>query len=151
ARSGKLLRRCRGHTDFIWDVVFSPDGQQLASISSDKTLRLWDVKTGTVRHVCHHESSPSSVAFTPDGATVLTAGAGAKFQHEIRAWEVSTGADKGTWGNPGDQVERLAFSPRGRYLAYGCNNGKAVLYDYQAQQGRRTLDCGTHVDALAFS
>ena len=40
----------KGHTSDVWGVDFSPDGKYLATGSSDKTARLWDVATGeTIR------------------------------------------------------------------------------------------------------
>ncbi|CAD8048611.1 unnamed protein product [Paramecium primaurelia] len=35
-----------GHTSYVMSVYFSPDGNTLASGSYDKSIRLWDVKTG---------------------------------------------------------------------------------------------------------
>ncbi|NER81892.1 MAG: TIR domain-containing protein, partial [Leptolyngbya sp. SIO1D8] len=33
--------RLEGHTGTVWQVAFSPDGQKLASVSADGTIRLW--------------------------------------------------------------------------------------------------------------
>ena len=44
--TGQCLKTLQGHTNGIWSVTFSPDGQQLASGSEDGTIKLWDVNTG---------------------------------------------------------------------------------------------------------
>src|SRR5688572_27491023 len=36
-----------GHSGWVYSVAFSPDGKLLASGSSDQTIKLWDVATGT--------------------------------------------------------------------------------------------------------
>src|SRR5687767_8823269 len=36
----------KGHQRDVWGIAFSPDGKSLATGSSDKTARLWDVSTG---------------------------------------------------------------------------------------------------------
>ena len=41
-----LLHRLVGHDDTFYRAIFSPDGHQLATVSSDATLRLWDLDTG---------------------------------------------------------------------------------------------------------
>ena len=60
----------KGHTSFVFDVCFSVDGKTLASSSQDRTVRVWDVKTGSCLHVlsehnrevmaCRFSSSPQS-------------------------------------------------------------------------------------------
>ena len=44
--NGDLLHTLRGRTDTIYSVVWSPDGQILASGSKDKTIRLWMGRRG---------------------------------------------------------------------------------------------------------
>src|SRR4051812_5820208 len=51
ADSGKELASLAGHKTNVFKVAFSPYGKSLASISQDKTLRLWDVATGEMKVV----------------------------------------------------------------------------------------------------
>jgi WD40 repeat protein len=44
--TGECQHALQGHTDLVWSVAFSTDGQILASGSQDETIRLWDAKTG---------------------------------------------------------------------------------------------------------
>jgi len=41
--SGMELRELEGHTGSASGVVFSPDGQRIATASADTTARIWDV------------------------------------------------------------------------------------------------------------
>jgi WD40 repeat protein len=60
----------RGHTKCIECIEFSPDGSRLASVSLDRTLRLWDVATGEcVRTFALGLGGLHWVTFAPDGLT----------------------------------------------------------------------------------
>ena len=69
-RSIDLLPRCMEklqHNDSVIALAFSPDGQMLATASSDSSARLWDVGTGKQLQRLEHDGPVSAVAFSPDG------------------------------------------------------------------------------------
>ena len=92
--SGILLERTlTGHSDSVWSVAYSPDGQTLASgswdntinWSSDKTIKLWNVKTGNlVQTLTGNSSRVNSVAYSPDGQTL----ASGSHDNTIKIWRL---------------------------------------------------------------
>ncbi|CAG8445075.1 7771_t:CDS:10 [Dentiscutata erythropus] len=62
-----------GHNHFVQDVVISSDGQFALSASWDKTLRLWDLNTGTTtRRFVGHDKDVLSVSFSPDNRQIVS-------------------------------------------------------------------------------
>lgn len=53
---------------------FSPDGKHLASLSPDKTIRIWDLQTGQeVVTFRDEKEKPRTAVFSGDGKKILTA------------------------------------------------------------------------------
>ena len=102
------------HTDRVTSVAFSPDGQTLASGSWDKTIRLWDVHTRTLKATLEgHTDYVYCVAFSPDGQML----ASGSEDYSIRLWDVPTGNALNTlWRHVGG-IYSIAFSPDGKFLA----------------------------------
>src|SRR5262249_39309901 len=75
--TGKEVRQLKGHTRMVTYACFSADGKMMASECwSEKTLRLWDVATGTEQHVIplNLGSYAAELALSSDGKIVAVGG-----------------------------------------------------------------------------
>ncbi|KIJ65625.1 hypothetical protein HYDPIDRAFT_66323, partial [Hydnomerulius pinastri MD-312] len=78
-----------GHADSIQSVAYSPDGQHIVSGSSDKTIRIWNARTGQLvtDPLQGHTDSIWSVAYSPDGQHIVSG----SWDKTIRIWNARTG------------------------------------------------------------
>jgi WD40 repeat protein/predicted Ser/Thr protein kinase len=117
----------RGHTNDVYPVAYSPDGQWIASGSWDKTLRLWDAATGEICAVLPHPGVLRTLAFSPDGSRLVS---GCAQESSLQIWNVATGQLQKTFKGPGDlAVQALAVSPDGARIAAGDSDGRATITD----------------------
>lgn len=107
------FRILHGHSNRIFSVAFSPNGQFLASASADRTIKLWSPHTGKCLKTLHgHGSWVWAVAFTPDNNLL----ASASYDHTIKMWDVSSGGCVRTLQGHPSSVLAIAFSPDGKTL-----------------------------------
>jgi WD40 repeat protein len=70
-----LVATLTGHAGSVHAVAASPDGCWIVSGSTDKTIRIWDARTGQeLRTVALHPHEVWSVAVSPDGQRIFWAG-----------------------------------------------------------------------------
>ncbi len=80
----KVLGRIKGHEDLVYWLAFLPDGNQLASASIDKTVRLWDLTGAAPKERAVLEAGRYGAALSPDGKKLALGNDGA-----LELWDIS--------------------------------------------------------------
>ncbi|KAI1215177.1 vegetative incompatibility protein HET-E-1 [Annulohypoxylon truncatum] len=119
--SAKLLK---GHSSEITRVVFSPDGQWLASGSQDATIKIW-LRKNEHRKLEGHSDSINDLAFSPDSNLIASASA----DNTVRLWNTSTGVVSHTFEGHSNSVLGVLFSPDGQLVASCSNDTTIRLWD----------------------
>ena len=121
--------RLEGHSGPVWSVCFSPDGQLLATASSDGTARLLDLQGNERAAFKGHSGWVRSVCFSPDGQTLATASS----DGTARLWDLQ-GNERAAFKGHSGWVRSVSFSPDGQTLATASSDGTARLWDLQGNE-----------------
>ena len=142
----RTTRRVKAHEFWSWNMDVSADGSLVASVTGryeaggykyepaserEPSVKIFDAKTGELRHVLPHVPPVQAVAFMPDGSHV----AAGNLMGEVRVWDTTTGKQVSQWTTPDltswgiikshhylGGVFSMTFSPAGDEL-YICGMG----------------------------
>ena len=121
--SNRERNRLEGHTDTVFSVRFSPDGQTLASASADKTVKLWSLNGKLLRTLKGHRDTVFSVSFSPDGQTI----ASASKDRTVKLWSLDGRLLRNFKGHTRG-VLSVTFSPDGQTIASASHDGTVKLW-----------------------
>ena len=137
----ELVRKIEdAHSDTVFGVEFSRDGQKIVSGAADKFVKIHEVATGKhVRSFEGHTHHVMDVSWQADGSTLASAGA----DNAIKVWNVETGEQIRTIAGYTKQVTSISFSGiSGNTVSCG---GDKTVRQHTASNGRavRSFSGGT--------
>jgi hypothetical protein len=155
--AGKRERSLAGRAEECSCFAFSADGTRVVAASLDRTVRVWEVKTGQeIRRFTGERAW--QVAVSGDGQRLALAAGEyhpplalemlvrlppvarrrVSDNNTIKLWNTKSGAEVGALRGHTDRVASIAFSPDGRRLLSGSFDGTMRLWDVASAE---QLDC----------
>ncbi|MEM7552540.1 MAG: NB-ARC domain-containing protein [Cyanobacteria bacterium P01_A01_bin.84] len=157
--TGEILHTWKVEGREIWSVAFSSDGKTIAagcdgmSIPNDidhQQVRLWNVKDKSEKILVGHDISVNSVAFSPDGSTLVSGSTDAT----MKLWDVSTSQLLQTFPEHQEQgvaIYGVSFSPDGQKIANSSFDGSIRIWDVQTGKCIQVFPVDNRpVSAIAF-
>ena len=131
APKGILKYHFEGHRQVVFGLAFAPNGKFLATVSSDQSLRTWNLGTSTAGLQIVHDKGLTAVAISTDNHTIAVACCdgfvyvySAQCQSILKKSEGYKGA-----------LYSVDFSPDGKYIIYGGEDQTVRIWDYNSPAG----------------
>jgi WD40 repeat protein len=122
-QEGQLLQPLDFHTGYVTDVVFSPDGQWLASCSRNGEVALWEVGSWDLANsFSTYDRGATALAFSPDSQLLAVGGQ----RNQLGVWTMGDfeRVNFYEWAGP-FSVDRIIFTADGSL--YYANTGYADI------------------------
>lgn len=116
------------HTDEVWNVQFSPNGNYLATCSADKTICLYEFasimgKASKPIILIGHDAAVSFLAFSPDSTKLVSC----SNDKTAKLWNVADGACLHTLSKHKDAVTAAAWMPDSKsFFTAGSRNDRSI-------------------------
>jgi WD40 repeat protein len=130
-----MTKRVAAHVSAIFSVAVSPDGKLLASGANDGAVKIWSTDSlEPVRSLPGQNGKVRTVAWTPDGSAVISAGG-----KGVLIQEASTGTLRRALELPGGRAaDSFALTPDGKTIVVTAHDG--ALRGFTLDTGAVTFD-----------
>ena len=143
-----LIAEFKAHPRHAQSVLFSPDGNELATTGMDALVQIWSVpEFERLRSLTGHEKSANAIDLSPDGKTALTGST----DRTVIIWDWESGEQIHRLAGHRNTVAAVKFSPDGTLAATSSYGGRVGIW----RKGSDSLDIfrshPKHVTSVSFS
>lgn len=130
------------HDRWVTSVTHSPDGSIIATAGGQSLqyrpgdVLLWEAASGNLIAALEgHTSNVWSVAFSPDGQTLVSSG----YDGKVIVWSVAEKKSTATLEKHKGWCRSVAFHPGGKQFATAGEDGTAVIWDLEGPKEAKEL------------
>jgi WD40 repeat protein len=125
----------QGHEMGVNSAIYTMDGEKIISASSDKTIKIWNVRTGDcIKTLTGHIGSVNSVELAPNSQHIISA----SDDHTLKLWDIVSGQCLRTYSGHQDKVQSAIFSINGQLILSGSDDKTLKLWDVETGKCLRT-------------
>ncbi|MEQ2164173.1 hypothetical protein GOODEAATRI_003820, partial [Goodea atripinnis] len=140
--SGEKLTEIQAHDDEVLCCAFSPDDHLIATCSSDRKVKVWNIQQGKLLRVFEdeHEEQVNHCEFTNTARRLLLATCSNDTCLNVKIWNLNKPSSQNTMFGHFKPVNHCCFSPDDSYLSTSSNDGTVKV---SAANEWKTIDVKT--------
>ena len=140
------------HSKYVATVAWSPDGTCITSGGWDKTVQVWNARTGEkvitkiiTKIITYkgHSRFVCAVTWSPDGMRI----ASGSTDKTVQIWDTRTGEQLSIYSGHSGFVFAVAWSPDGAHIASG--GGDKTIQVWEAATGEQVRTYNGHFDSIS--
>ncbi len=147
---GRIRHELVGHNEWVLAVAFRPDGERLATLGAEGTIRVWDTGSGRQlrsialgKKVVPSPGERLSLRWSPDGRRFASSSG----DGPVQVWDPETGSETARFGH---RVRTASWSPDGTRIASGGESGLELRLWDDRDGGGRAPYLRIPADVLSF-
>ena len=137
----KVRHIFRGHVDSVTSVKFLPFSNLFVSASADKTISLWDIRTGLcVETLYGHVNCINSVDVTCRGDSLVSG----DVDGVVKVWDIKKIAERAQYDTGPYSVNSVSWDKSCMVFGAACDDGQLKIFSDDGKAGKMEAKFKAH-------